>query len=104
MPSRNNKLGLILFSIDYFCKVEFNKEITITSIYRTPEENQAAGATSAIHVYWGGADIRTHDFTNEECQKIVDFANQFTYPRSKGKKVAMRHSVTGGADHIHIQY
>lgn len=100
---RNGRLLNLLVQLDLFTELEFGKEIVITSVQRTKEENKAANASSEIHCYWGAADVRSSDFNKDQIDKILAFCNLFRYTGTAGHKVAMLHTVSGGAEHIHIQ-
>lgn len=106
--AQNNRLWWLLSCIDVFCKFELHKDICITSVFRTPEEHKALYAAtpnppvSSPHMFWEAADIRSSDFTQTEIDRMVKFANEFTF--RNGKQVALYHQVSGNAYHFHIQY
>lgn len=103
--SRNSRLATLLYLLDNFSLLELgNKQITLTSIHRTDEENKAANAATDIHVMWRAADVSIKEFSSEERVRLVAFCNQFKYPGTPGHQVALIHSVLGGAEHLHIQY
>lgn len=103
LVSKNPPLRSILVSLQGFCIHEFNEDITITSVFRTEQENKDAHAATSIHCVWGAADVSIHGFSDQSQKRMLDFCNQFTYRGTPGHKVAMIHGVPGGVSHLHIQ-
>lgn len=101
---KNKNLKNLLQALDLFCQAEFNKDITLTSIYRSEEENRLAGGMTKVHCVWRAADVSIHDFDLAAQAKIINFCNTFTYRGTLGKHVALIHQVPGGAEHLHVQY
>lgn len=103
----NPRMFNVLNCIAAFAILEFNKSITLTSIYRTQQEHEELYKTAvnppktSVHCQWEGCDIRSSDFTLEEINKMVVYLNCFTF--RNGKPTAMYHTVNGNAPHFHIQ-
>lgn len=111
LHTKNLKLYSILIMLDSFIKMEYNKEITLTEIYRSKEEFDALYAQTpedkrpktSPHMFWNAADIRSSDFTSFEKEKMKQFLNSFTYTTGQGKPVCIIHTITGNVEHCHVQ-
>lgn len=87
------------------------KDITITSIYRTKEENDALYAKTPKdqwpkhqpHCEWKAVDLRSYDFEPKELEAICTWINK-TYPNPLKRTTAFVHEVAGNTYHFHIQY
>ncbi len=107
LPLRNKRLLILLQMASQYSEFEFRKEITITDLYRTPEENAKIYASSTEpvnrpHTLWEGADLRSSIYKPNEIYKFVNFLNLFT--SYGGKRItAFCHTVPGGAPHFHLQ-
>lgn len=105
----NTDLYTIIISLDTFCRLEFHKEITITSVFRTQEEHTALYAqtppekrpATSPHCKWNAVDIRSAGFEAEEINRMLAYLNQFK--NVSGKPTALYHQIAGGAPHFHIQ-
>jgi len=107
----NPRLVILLDGLNNFVFLEMGKRITITSIYRTQEEQDELYKEVPIdkrparspHQDWKAVDLRSSDFTNNEIKRIVAFCNQFKY--QNGTRVtALYHTIAGNVNHLHIQY
>jgi hypothetical protein len=109
LPIHNSRLAAFIRAMDIFCTLEFGKDLTITSLFRTQAEHNTLYANtpiadrpiSSVHCQWEGCDLRSTDFTLAQIDRIVDFANQFTFRH--GKKVGLYHMINGNAPHLHLQ-
>jgi hypothetical protein len=105
----NERLAYVAQMLDTFSRLEFKKEITITHIFRTPEEHAALYAqtpaderpATSPHMSWEAIDIRSSDFAPDQITRMVRFLNCLTY--RAGKPTAIYHQVAGNAFHFHIQ-
>ena len=90
-----------------FCEKIFSKDIVITSIYRSPEEQAILYANDpnpiihSPHETWEAFDLRSSDFDSEEIQRIKDFAN--TFPYRNGLPSCLYHVIPGNVYHFHFQ-
>jgi hypothetical protein len=80
----------------------------ITSIARTPEENEADGAESDSHVTLRAFDVRSSSYTQDQVDDICEYMNrefsQYAAVNNKGaRRLAVYHKVAGGALHFHFQ-
>lgn len=107
----NPKLHKLIDILDCFAQMELGKELTVTCIFRTKEENDALYAATppsqrpptSPHCFFHAVDLRSSDFTDLQINRIVAFANQFTY-EGGARKVALYHEISGNVKHLHIQY
>lgn len=107
---KNTELWKLMDVLDVYAKLEFSKDIVITSIFRTEEENAALYAATPIdkrparspHMDWKAVDIRSSNFTDAEITKMLAFLNCFT--NKNGKRIALYHEIPGNVKHFHIQY
>ena len=107
----NPRLVNLIISLDMFTTLEMSKSITITSIYRTQEEQDALYKDVPLekrpkrspHQDWKAVDLRSSDFTETEIKRIVNFANQFKY-KNGTRVTALYHTIAGNVNHLHIQY
>ena len=107
MTSKNSKLKAILENASLFVEQEFNKNLVITCLYRSPEENAALykGAIEPKwrpHTLWCGADLRSSIYTQDEIKKLLSFLNHFTV-FSGQRKCASYHAIAGNVHHFHVQ-
>jgi hypothetical protein len=110
LQTLNPNLYKLIGIIGFFCEEELHKDITLTEVFRTQEEQKALYAQTpperrpafSPHMYWRAVDIRSFNFTQAEIARILALANCFRYVQ--GKPVALCHSVTGNAMHLHFQY
>jgi len=102
LPLHNARLVKVLTMVTLYCELEFKKDVVVTCVRRTPEENAAQGGIpNSPHTVWNAADLRSSTFSSTEIQKVVTFLNCLTY--RAGKNTAMAHQVPGGVMHFHIQ-
>lgn len=108
LPIHNRRLRKVLDMLALYCELEFRKDVVVTEILRTEEENRAVGGIpNSPHCVWNAADIRSSTFEPDEVAKIEKFLNCVTY-RNNGKKTFVYHEVkkpdgTSGGLHLHIQ-
>lgn len=114
LNDHNPNLRTLLEDLNHFVNDNFKKELVITMIFRTQEEQDAIYANDekykkkkfkSPHQLMHGVDIRSETFSQEEKDKMVEFLN------NKGKELsnyyswtAKVHQVGQGALHFHIQY
>lgn len=108
----NERLRNIILCLDYFSVAKFGKEIVITDIYRTQEEqdeiykkhpNYKKKPWKSVHQFWRGIDIRSSIFEKEEINELLFVLNRIPYdPKRSKKKTAQVHTVGKGL-HFHIQ-
>lgn len=107
LKTRNPKLRSTLECADLYTRTEFNKEIVLTCIYRSPDENKALYApnpepATQPHTKWDAADLRSTIFTQGEINKLLTFLNCFSYVGGQ-RKVATYHLIAGNTWHLHCQ-
>lgn len=93
-------------------------KITITDIFRTPEEQDKIYLNHkdenvankyrkkkwySVHQFWRGLDIRVNDMGKGQAELMCDFLNTIFYDKNRpNKKTAILHDV-GTGSHIHLQ-
>lgn len=108
--SGNRTLAKLLLWLADYCSLEFNKDLTITELYRTPEETQALYAATPPelrpswkpHENWLAADLRSSVFTQPEIEKLLHVANMVTAFKGQ-RKTAIYHTIRGNTSHFHVQ-
>lgn len=89
----------------------FRKDLTLTSIHRTKEENDALYTSTppeqrpkgSPHCFWKAVDFRSRDFEEHELADIIAWVNG-EYKNPNGKITCFVHKIEAGAVHAHIQY
>jgi hypothetical protein len=107
LPSKNKRLFVLATAAGHYSMFEFKKEITITSLYRTPEENAELYSPNKEpfnkpHTLWEAIDLRSTIYTESELKKLLHFLNLWTAFDGK-RSTAFCHTVLGGAQHFHVQ-
>ena len=99
----DTRLKNIVTDVAEYAKERWNWEFTITSIYRTPQEDAALQA-SGIHCDWRAVDVRTRGRSAAEIEDIARYANsRWQYdPRRPRLKVCFK-EVHGTGPHAHFQ-
>lgn len=109
-PKLSDDLLSLLYILNAFCGLQFKKDITITDLFRTQEEQDniyndyesyKRKKWYSVHQFWRGADIRSRDFTKLEIDEILQFMNLITYDSKHSTMLC--HKVSGGAYHLHLQ-
>lgn len=107
----NNRLWQLIYTLSQFTELEFNKDVVLTCIYRTEEENNALYAETppekrpptSPHCSWKAVDLRSTIYTDTEITRMLEFLNCFRYQGGQ-RKVAIYHLINGNTWHMHIQY
>lgn len=108
---QNRKLWCLIDDLGTWVKKTYNKDVTLTHIWRSQAEHNALYAAtdllkrpaSSPHMRWQAVDIRSYDFDDDELKAIVKWIND-NYKNPNGRVVAFAHAIAGGAFHVHIQY
>jgi len=83
---------------------EFGWIPCITSIFRTPEENEEAGATTTIHCVWRAIDVRTRNIHPEIVEAVTKYTNErWMYDANRPSKPVAFSKPHGNGPHIHFQ-
>ena len=83
------------------------KDVVLTSVYRTPEEQAALYAQSvhkvlkSDHMSWEAVDLRSSIYTPEEITAISAYLTA-KYKNKDGRRVVLFHTVPGNAPHFHV--
>lgn len=112
LKSKNKGLYDVLFDIADWVKDNLKKELVVTGIFRTDEEQAAIYKNDAKykvrpfkspHQFYDAFDLRDSTFTKDEIPKIVKYVNDTYNPKNSYKFTAMDHNV-GAGWHFHIQF
>lgn len=108
----SSKLKKIIEAGSIFSEIEFKKDLVITDLLRTQEEQDFIyrnneqyqnKAWQSVHQFGRGCDLRVTTFTENEIKRLTDFFNQFIYdPNRLMKYTCLVHDVGSGI-HCHIQ-
>lgn len=113
LDKKNPKLADLLTDLCDYVKKEFAKDVTITMIFRTQEEQDEIYKDNedyqkrrfkSPHQFWHSLDIRSRVFEKEEISKIEDYLNEKYNNSNFYKWTAKCHEVSGHGEHFHIQY
>jgi ATP-dependent exoDNAse (exonuclease V) beta subunit len=111
LKEKNEPMRELLVSLDAFTRAKYSKEIVLTHLFRTDQEQiQLYSATDANkrparspHQDWKAVDIRSKTFTKEEQDDMCSMLNTNFKNNKTGKVTAFVHTIAGGAEHFHIQ-
>lgn len=108
LPAQNMGLFNLIHDLVDYVDREMHKDVVLTSIKRTAEQQEALYASSdhkvinSPHLTWDAVDLRSWVYTEAEINAIIAYLNA-KYKNSNGKVVAMIHAITNGAMHFHLQ-
>lgn len=111
LMGKNPKLFNIITTLATHVEDKYGKDLTLTCIYRSPEENSELYKNTPAekrpknmpHTLWGAVDTRSHDFKPDELLELVEFINK-KWPKPSKSLTAIYHTIPGGAPHFHIQW
>ena len=108
----NPELFELMMELDIYAMTSFGKEILITMIFRTDEEQAYLYRNSerfkekpfkSPHQFWHAVDIRSRSFTTQEQKRMVRWINRKFNKPNYYKWTSKVHNV-GAGDHFHIQF
>lgn len=112
----NRPLLKLLLDTRNFVKKNLGKNITLTMIYRTDEEQDRiyrgtqrrgrlydAKPWKSPHQFYHAFDLRSFTFTDDEIKQIEDYLNDKYNDSNYYRFTAKNHNV-GLGDHFHVQY
>jgi hypothetical protein len=112
LPIHNPKLRMILDLAWQYVWIEFKKDLTVTELFRTPEENHALYLETIKnggkepdwrpHTQWMAFDLRSSNLIPSEISKLLSFLNLITV-FSGQRKCAVYHTIQGNVAHFHVQ-
>src|SRR5687767_3334106 len=118
LKTKNAPLAQLILDLTDFVHVEFNKDVMMTMIFRTQQEQYDLYAKTdgpktkrkSPHMFWNAVDIRDWIYNSAEKTAIgkflksnYDATNQMAAMPS-GSKTYWLHQIKGQAMHFHIQY
>jgi hypothetical protein len=107
----NKYLHDILYDVAGFCKEKFDKEVVVTEILRTQEEQDKYYAKdeayqkkkkTSPHQLGHALDLRDWTFTKDQIKEIVEYVNGKFNKTNSYAWTALDHNV-GQGYHFHIQ-
>lgn len=118
LKNKNKPLLDLLVDLYHWVDNNFKKDVIITMIYRTQEEQdkiykglkRSDGREydkrpwRSPHQFWVAADIRSKIYSSSEIEKIENYLNNKYNSSNYFKWTAKNHKVGNGAFHFHIQY
>lgn len=99
----------ILQAVDQYVTTKYAKNLQVTEVYRSAEENKAiyGKPKKTAHTVWAAVDVSSGEFDGDQIRDIVSFIrDNFDGTNSnpmRGHGSALYHSV-GKGYHIHIQW
>lgn len=112
LDERNVPLKGLIKHVGEYTQNKFNKEIVITMIYRTDDEQESiyqdnerykAKPFKSPHQFYQAVDLRSRTFTEEEIEDLVEIINSTYNMPNYYNWTAKCHNV-GKGDHFHIQF
>lgn len=112
LKKMNRPLLNVLFDIRDYCRDNFGKDVVITMIYRTDDEQDMIYRDNeryqkkkfkSPHQFYTAFDLRSKTFTLNEIEELVNYLNQKYNNSNYFKFTAMCHNI-GFGDHFHVQY
>lgn len=107
LASKNPALLELIVELTGHVADTFQKDVMLTSVYRTPVEQANLYALSvkkvitSLHSSWEAVDLRSWIYTDSEIDSIVAYLNT-RYKNKSGRNVALYHAIAGGVPHFHI--
>jgi len=116
LKKHNKPLLKVLLATRNFVKKNFGKDITLTMIYRTDDEqdNIYRGKSrrgrfydvnpwKSPHQFYAAFDLRSRTFTSKEIDTLVSYLNDKYNKTNYFRFTAMCHDI-GLGSHFHVQY
>jgi hypothetical protein len=107
LPQKNERLFELVVDLAQHVQDTYKLDLTLTSIYRTADEQAALYAQSlhkvlkSDHMTFEAVDLRSLVFTKAEIDALVAYING-KWKNADGRPVALYHTVVGNAPHFHI--
>ena len=108
--SLNPTLRTITIEAARSAKMKYNWDFELNSIYRTPQEDAAAGARGNIHPAWRSVDVRTKlpdgkmQRPQSQIADVTRYINlNWMYDPSRPKMVVCYSETHGSGPHLHLQ-
>ena len=117
LRSKNIDLYHLIEDLEVFVDSYFQKNVVITMVFRSQEKQDEIYQGTyrkdrsydkkpwrSPHQFWHSVDIRSHNFNEDEIDKIEKFLNENGNDTNYYKWTAKNHEVNNGGEHFHIQY
>lgn len=93
----------VLLDAAAYARERWNWEFTLTSLWRSPEEERALGA-SGIHAEWRAADVRTRGIPPAAVEDVARHANErWVYDPKRPRLRVCVSAPHGAGPHLHFQ-
>ena len=97
------RLRGVLFDLTLWTWRKFKVQLVLTQLNRTKEENDNLGGYEfSAHLYGRGADVRTHDFTEDQIAQIVEYLNKTWNTKRQEKFLHIKYHSARTGPHLHI--
>jgi len=113
LSKRNPALHSIIVHLAGYSGLTLGREIVITQIYRTEEEQKEIYgphcSKTSPHQHWCAVDLRCRDYSLDErahlerTLRVYDHFNKFKHLPSASRTVLI-HKVNNGGIHFHVQF
>lgn len=114
LPDKNPELYGLLMDLCAFVEANYKKDVVITMIYRTQEEQDWLYRDSAKykkrkfkspHQFWHAIDLRSWIYTEKERKEMVKFLNERGSAQNNYYNwTAKVHEVGNNGLHFHVQF
>lgn len=110
LSTYNPKMQSLLVMLDAWTRAQYNKEITLTHLFRTDQEQidlyaqtpAAERPAKSPHQTWEAVDLRSTDWSKKQQDAMCELLNK-SNTNPGGKKTAFVHAIAGNVEHFHIQ-
>ena len=97
------RLKAVASDVAAYARRRWKWQFTVTSIYRTPEEDKVLGA-SGIHCEWRALDVRTRGRSLAAIEDVARYANsRWIYDPKRPRLVICFTEPHGTGPHAHFQ-
>lgn len=113
LRTKNKPLLKLILDLYHYVEDNFGKDVVITMIYRTDEEQDylyrhseryAKRPFKSPHQFYHAIDIRSWLYTKEEIKQMVDYLNSKYNQDNYYKWTTKVHEVGDNGMHFHIQF
>lgn len=106
LEKHNRSLSLIVKAIDKRFKKDLKKDVVLTEVFRTFEEQDkiyGKNASISPHMVWEAVDIRTHGISDKDIRSLLFALNNTFNEINIYPVTAIFHDI-GLGPHLHIQF
>lgn len=107
LKTKNRELFDLIIDLYHYADHNFNKDVVITMIYRTQEEQESIYGSGyskkSPHQFYHAIDIRSRLYTQDEMNQMVKYLNERYNKNNYYKWTTKVHEVGDHGMHFHIQ-